>query len=150
MAPNADNYGYRYRCRSSDRRRHRCHDAQYPSNYPYESDYPFSTSTATQATDSAPTSATLVNGSSNSLNPIAVIVPTIVGAALLILGVGAFLLWRRKRRAAAAAAAGEETRGMRGGGMAGVDSAAAAAAAAAEKVVSPTPNHQLFLLNVSK
>jgi len=69
------------------------------------------------------------NSNSNSLNPIAVIVPTLVGAALLILAIGGFFIWRRRRREAAAAAAASssgsnsgtsERGGMRGGALGGV------------------------------
>jgi LPXTG-motif cell wall-anchored protein len=127
MAPNPEaHYGRGgWRCGPpGDRRRRWCDD---PSN----SASGFATPTV--ASDVLPTGASLVNANSNSnsnsLNPIAVIVPTLVGAALLILAIGGFFIWRRRRREAAAAAAASssgsnsgtsERGGMRGGALGGV------------------------------
>lgn len=74
---------------------------------------PYSTSTSTSGAESLPNSAQLVKAGGddgNKLAPIAIIVPVVVGVALLLLGIGFFVIWR-KRRAAAREGSVEEASG---------------------------------------
>ncbi|KAI5809401.1 hypothetical protein BZA77DRAFT_361604 [Pyronema omphalodes] len=75
--------------------------------------YPSSTSTSSTGADSLPNSAQLVKAGGDDkskLMPIAIIVPVVVGFAILLLGIGFFVMWR-KRRAAAREGSAEEGSG---------------------------------------
>lgn len=73
---------------------------------------------------------------------IAIVVPTLVGVAILLLGIGALMVWRRRRRAAAAQrAAGSDGDSDRAAIMHGAAAVGVSGANDAEKV--PPPPHSV-------